>query len=471
MHTIPPTQKDSKPTTRKTKPQAMEKPTTKEMNTETSTAYGNGDCSYKSDLSSSSDRSCLDGYLPTNGPTSSSSSESDIQFSSDEDGWSEEGVEETIDFIRKKQAILKRAVDVLFDQEEDYDAATARATSRMEHAVLPPGSLWTQAKRVNPQKKNPSKGAAPSRRSTCGPNRGEKKTVQPNPRDLQINLGEVGHVSSGSFDQNAASADDRDTDTSDGLPEVAFAQGQWMAQALIRCFSTFPTNTPADPNECRWKVVSDPVTCCLGLVPPPSVSMDNSITIADALKFSKEGHILTQATPPFCVVYVNKAFMLQFGLTSKESLIGKPVESFLQVSQDIMDSPKAIDETDDFIRAQLLKNQVSPPIAPEDDSGDENQAPDSVHCRMMVVPVMDRGRRRRLMPNSRQMRRFSCMSHVLVRIHESDHAISPSSSMVNVQLDDLLAVSDSDRPNKDDDSSSSSAGEASIRSNMVETVG
>ena len=414
-----------------------------------------------SDASSSSMKSS-DGYLPTNEPTSNSSSDSDIIFSSDDDS---EDVEETIDFIRQKQGILKRAASVLFDHEETYDAATARTTSRMAEAETKPGNIWAQAKRVVPQKKT-SPRRVNMRRSTGGPNRGERKTVKPNPRHPNIQLGEVAQVASSKFDNSAPSEEDESSDGAvDGLPEVAFPQSQWMAKALIRSSSTFSISSTSNPNDCLWKVVSDPLTCSLGLVPPSSVSMEHGIAIEEALAFSDEGRLLTQATPPFCVVYVNKAFMVLAGLTSKETLIGKPVESFLQVTQDIMKSPKS-NPDDDFIRALLLRSQFAPMI-PEDNGYDE----DSIRCRMMVVPVMDRARRRRLSPHSRQSKRFSCMSHVLIRIRESDEAVSPSSSSMDLHQEDPLAVSESDTRKDEDAYSSSSSGEESIRSNMVETVG
>ena len=413
-----------------------------------------------SDSSSSSMKSS-DGYLPTTEPTSSSS-DSDVVFSSDEDDLSSEDVEETIDFIRQKQGILKRAAGVLFDQEEIYDASTAKETSQMAEAETPPTSIWAQAKKLLPQKKAPPK-RGNIKRSAIVNRRGEKKTVQPNPRDPTIMLGGVGHVDSGVYDDDESSQE-AENDTPDGLPEVAFPQGQCMAQALIRSSSSFVSSKPSNPADCLWKVISDPLTCSLGLVPPPSISMEHGITIEDALAFSEEGRLLTQATPPFCVVYVNKAFMMLTGLVSKESVIGTPIESILQVTQDIMHTPKS-NPDNDFIRARFRRSRALP-VIPQDDSGDE----DFVHCRMMIVPVMDRSRRRRLTPHARQAKRYSCMSHVLVRIRESDQAVSPSSSSTNLGLEDLLAVSDSDT-RKDQDSASSTTSQESIRSNMVETIG
>ena len=400
-----------------------------------------------------------DGYLPTNDPTSSS--ESDLLFSSDEDASSED-VEETIDFIRQKQGILKRAASVLFDQEETYDAATARATSRITEPVNCPGSVWAQAERIVPQKRTPMR-RINMRRNTSGPNRGAKKTIQPNPRDRSINLDEVRQMGSEQFD-NVVPDESSTEETNDGLPEVAFPQGQWMAQALIRGSSASPVHSPSNPDDCLWKVISDPITCSLGLVPPSTISMEHGISIEEALSFSEEGRLLTQATPQFCVVYVNKAFMILGDLASKAALIGRPVESFLQVTQDIMNSPKSkYDE--DFMRARLMRNEVALQ-APEDDSDED----DSVPCRVMIVPVMDRTRRRRLTPRSHHSTMYSCMSHVLIRVHKSDEAVSPSSSSQNLRLSDLFAVSESDSK-KEEESSYSSNSVNSIRSNMVETVG
>ena len=421
-----------------------------------------------SDTSNSSDKSS-DGYLPTTEPTSSSS-DSDIMFSSDEDDAFSEDMEETIDFIRQKQGILKRAAGVLFDEEEIYNASTAKRTSHMTEAENPSSSIWEQAKRLVPQKKVPPKWTN-IRRNFVENRRGEKKMLQPNPRDPAINLGDVGHVDSAVYDRSESS-EESDNDDMDELPEVAFHQGQWMAQALIRSSSTFVSDQPSNPADCLWKVISDPLTCSLGLLPPPSISMEHGMTIEDALALSGEARILTQATPPFCVVHVNKAFMMLAGLVSKASIIGTPVESILQVTQDIMGTPKTNPEND-FIRARFLRSRVLPVVPNDDDNNNNDSDEDYVHCRMMVVPVMNRSRRRRLMPHARQGKRYSCMSHVLIRIGGSDLAVSPASpasGSMNLARDDILTVSDSDSK-KDVDSVTSTASQEPIRSNMVETVG
>ena len=433
-----------------------------------------------SDITTASEESSAsmkssDGYFPTNEPTTSSSSESDaVSTGSDDD--SSEDVEETIEFLRQKQGILKRASTFLFNQEEAYDASTAKTAWQTNlRDTSSSVSIWNQAKRVVPQKKSMN-ATINVRRGGPGSNGGERKVVKLNPRDPTIDLGEVQQVSSANFGGGNGIDEEEEEDDSgsiDGLPEVIFPQGQWMAQGLVRSSDKFSTEGPqSNPSDCRWKVVSDPLTCSLGLVPPPSITMEHGMSIEEALSISQEGRLLTQATPPFCIVYVNKAFMMLAGIKAKESLIGKPVESVLQVGQDILRTPK-VDPDEDFLAARFLRSVVAP-LVPEEDSTSE----DFIHCSMMIVPVMDRSRRRRLTPpHNRQARRYSCMSHVLIRIRASDRAISPLSNSSHVEMEDLFAISDSEGRNKEEDTSSSTAStgsshqEDSIRSSMVGTIG
>jgi hypothetical protein len=89
-------------------------------------------------------------------------------------------------------------------------------------------------------------------------------------------------------------------------------------------------------------------------------------------------------------VHANKAFSMFSGM---ESVIGKPVESILQVVQDIIAetaSRGALDKEDAFLESELQGS---------------NQA-----CKLRVIPIMDQSRHPQ-----------QGMSHLLIRIQASAH--------------------------------------------------
>lgn len=185
-----------------------------------------------------------------------------------------------------------------------------------------------------------------------------------------------------------------------------------MAKALIWSEPvSAKTTVDADvnPQDCRWRVVSDPVTCSLGLLPPNSMSLPNAVDLQEAIAVTDQARLVTQSTPPFCVVHVNRAFLLLAGLGAREHIIGKPVESMIQITQPI---PKTENDA----------ASAAPTSADDDDDDGENdqRCLDSIislhqnhtACRIRVVPVVDRSRRRRISRN----RRSSRMSHVLIQV-------------------------------------------------------
>jgi hypothetical protein len=395
-----------------------------------------------------------DGYVTTDEPISSS--DSGVCYSSEDDDSSSEDMQERIEFIRQKQRLMKRAASVLLGQEQEaYEAATARSASQVVGTQDKPDSIWTRAKRVLPKQSAAKKALA--RRNLRGSNRGGKRTIQPSPVDPSINLANVNQVESEAFDRSTAIEED-ENDAVERLPEVSFPQGQWMAQALIRSSST---DLPSNPSDCRWKVIADPVTCSLGLVPPSSFSMEHGISIEDALKLSDEGHLLTQATPPFCVVHVNKAFLVLARLSSAASLIGRPVESVLQATQDMttfpaLNSPYGQqEEAKDFVWARFLRHHI---VASDDDAGEEQDE----SYQMRVTPVLDRSQRRRLSSAteaSPPLKGYTCLSHVLVRMRKVAQGLQDvGPATLEEEESTIMQVSETDTKNSDDTGQSSVSG-------------
>jgi hypothetical protein len=411
-----------------------------------------------SDASSTSMKSS-DGYLPSTDPTTSgSSSESDEDASED--------MEEMIEFIGLKRRILKGASMFLFDHEDAYNASTARTTS---HTMKPnelQGSLWTQAKGIVSQKAllQPRKGV---KRGGLGFARASKKIVKPNPRDPKIDLNEVGHVDATQFDVENPRKESEDYRMSK-LSDVTFFRGQWMTQGLVRSSNSFFCDMHSNQEQNRWKVIADPLTCSLGLVPPASVDMKHGISIEDALLISDEPRILTQATPPFCVLYANKAFMIFAGIKVRDPLIGKPIESILLVRPEAINVPRS-DQRNDFLPAHFHQSAVASSFIPDEESASDDLVP----CRMMIVPVMNQPQRLEKDATETSSKSFSCMTHVLIRIHRSDDTVSPLSYPTTLHLDEFLSISKSaKRKDESSTTSSSQTSQDSILSNaLLETIG
>lgn len=170
---------------------------------------------------------------------------------------------------------------------------------------------------------------------------------------------------------------------------------QWMAKALI-CSEPAKTAT-SRKSDSRWKVVSDPVTCTLGLVPPTSIALKNAVDLQSAITVTDEARIVTQSTPPFGVVHVNRAFLVLAAVPPEHQskIIGRAVETLVSVTQSFTGS---IDDTTDRYLESIINigGQAKP-------------------CRIRVIPVLDRSRRRRLSDDEAAM----CMSHVLIKVVES----------------------------------------------------
>jgi hypothetical protein len=168
-------------------------------------------------------------------------------------------------------------------------------------------------------------------------------------------------------------------------------------------------NDPGDQapkqSEGPWKTVTDPFAFSFGLVPPANMSLQNAIDLQDVINVSDEARIVTQSAPPFSVVHVNRAFLEYADFPGHDTLVGRPVESMFQVTRasaaTIGDSGNNNNSTGNNKKSLNGKLLVGKRKA----------------CRLQVIPVVDRSRRRRTL-HSRGRQHSFCMSHVLIQVLE-----------------------------------------------------
>jgi hypothetical protein len=353
------------------------------------------------------------GYNTDSGVNSSSegvsSSASESFFLSDFSD-EEEDVERRIAYLRAKQSLLQRASNAL-SREDAYDAANALANANWRQNDAP-NPIWNEARGVLRRAYGCSHATAylQGSQNLHSRSRGLKR-VASSPKQETIDVSRVACVSSESYHSD-------DTNDSDGtelggsLSSVStsvFREGHWMAQALVSC--TKRTQGNSNTIDSRWRVISDPHTCALGLLPPFGLSMEESVSLQEAITITEEPRLVTQPTPPFCVVHANKAFLVLAGLSTTRNVLGKPIETIVQVSQE------AANENDGNKNARTLRSTLL--------LGENSKA-----CCIRVVPVLDRSKRQRLLNKSHQ--HSACMSHVLVRVVPdtySDSRVASSGKM------------------------------------------
>jgi hypothetical protein len=320
-------------------------------------------------------------------PTTSSFSS---DYSDDDDD--DEEIDEKIDYLREKQSLLQRAA-LCFSREAAYNAATAMSdTTRAP--VDDSDTIWAEAREYLDSRAALNH-EAPLDDTTVSSENERNTTMMPpppkkpnlawvkrnrNPRDSRIDVSSVLRTSSKAHEaENVPYAADTDDASSSSTLQIhsyinMFRQGQWMAEALVWATSKGGDSNPANKkrrrcryseNNTNWRVISDPRTCTLGLVPP--CPLTESLPLQEAVRITDEARLVAQSTPPFCVVYVNRAFLLFAGLTSSHSIVGKPIETVLQVTQEIRN------------QKTYLQSVLCTPNQPDRS------------CRIRVVPVVHEG--------------------------------------------------------------------------------
>jgi hypothetical protein len=262
---------------------------------------------------------------------------------------------EKIYFLREKQRILERATSVLSRRPEaSYSAAIASdlchgsaATSSISNSSMEDEqsgrqvrSIWSEAKQFL---------SIISRRTDTGESRLlpvpasiYRKRCAPNPGSPMINPRIVQMVSSKRYESGCdMSGYSCSTDTSPEMGTMktlsvltasssnqvcltgclltprqvrakntkndshncCFLLVQWMTKALLWNNSRAPSSNRSDHVVDRWTVtVGDQFTCSRQLVPPPSMSLRNAFDLQDVISVTEEARIVTQSSPPFCIV-------------------------------------------------------------------------------------------------------------------------------------------------------------------------
>lgn len=323
----------------------------------------------------------------------------------------DEDIDSCFDFLNSKQRILTRVSEVLC-HEETFTASSAMKSSKQ---ISFPSSelmkearsiLWTLGLRAN--------ALEPHILPTLSPKylaRSKKS-----PRHPAIDVSYCEHLTAHvwrSRQKAVTSSQHRGTNTLLNLPRSIFCEGQWMAQALVGSAPSMQQPKETDQgDQFLWKVISNPMTQSLGLLPPTGISMENAIDIEEAVAISVEARLVSQSTPPFCVVYANKAFLELSGIQSKDSIIGRPVETIIHVPDpsDICAESTAPD-TVRFSARKSLRGRL---CFGKDDV-----------CKVSVTPVVDQNRKhetrnldttitKSIAQNSGK---YSCMSHILIEMY------------------------------------------------------
>jgi len=187
-----------------------------------------------------------------------------------------------------------------------------------------------------------------------------------------------------------------------------------MAQALVMSSSTAgpsaSSNTAAEGNN-SWEVVSDPRTSSLGLVPPHDhssllLSDSTSVTLQEAMEITDTPQLVAQSMPPFAVVSANKAFCQLAGLLSTSKIIGQPIESILQLSQDIAIKNAEQKSFQSFSSVMWIKG------------GDNKSGSNIKSCNLQVKPVVNQANKRRRINDTSSLSN-TYLSHLLVVLQEA----------------------------------------------------
>jgi hypothetical protein len=312
---------------------------------------------------------------------------------------SDEEFDSKLEYLNEKQHLLKRAFRQM-SVEEAYNAASAmlECQSRPKDDA---DSIWNEAKaylQSAAERKEESK-----ERQHVNSERTVNKQVT-NPANPLIDVSDV-ECHSSSVYKVETTPENATLQILSSFEKHIFGQGQWMAQALI--WSTTHTEDDDHDDACdailaqahdsHWKVISDPQTRVLGLSPPRNMILHDSVSLQDAIAITSHPRLVCQSTPPFGVVFANKAFLLLSGLRDSKYVIGKPIETILQVTQDMSQNHS----TEIFLHGMIRF---------------VNKA-----CHIRVVPVVDRSKRRRV----RNGRSAQFMSHILVPVIPDETTQSP----------------------------------------------
>lgn len=132
------------------------------------------------------------------------------------------------------------------------------------------------------------------------------------------------------------------------------------------------------PCEKEWRVSCDNLCHTVGLIPPSGYCPEEAecVTLEEAVSIVSEPRLIAQATPPFCVIFANKAFLQFAELVTQGAVIGKPIESIIRVCQDIVPSSSGGGKN------VSLKSEL--------------QISNNKECTIRVIPVSNCAKRRKI---------------------------------------------------------------------------
>ncbi|GAX25666.1 hypothetical protein FisN_15Lh035 [Fistulifera solaris] len=323
----------------------------------------------------------------------------------------DEDLESCFDFLNSKQTILTRLSEVLA-REDKYTASTAMKAAKK--TCFPSSILMKEARSVLWNLGLRANAFEPQIVPTLSPKYISKARKSPKHPEIDVSHCELLPADVWKSRQKAIQSQQRGgTNTLLNLPRSIFCEGQWMAQALVWSAPSIKQQKETDlGDQFLWKVISNPMTQSLGLLPPTGISMENAIDIEEAVSISDEARIVTQSTPPFCVVYANKAFLELSCVQSKDLIIGRPVETIIQVP---MPSDICTDTAGSDMASHSEKKYLNGRLCLAKD----------LACQISVTPVVDQNRKNEahrskfssVKSTGKNTGVYSCMSHILIQVY------------------------------------------------------
>mmetsp|Transcript_33388 Transcript_33388/g.80812 ORF Transcript_33388/g.80812 Transcript_33388/m.80812 type:complete len:402 (+) Transcript_33388:170-1375(+) len=238
---------------------------------------------------------------------------------------SSEDIESRISFLRKKQALLERAMKAL-RKEDMYSASIAQSVVNNTHPSTTFSSLCEEArttlKSLNGEADD-DLSASSSKRSKS--KRKESEYRLEDSKRVKIDITNVSRrVSSDTFKDMVdttpiAVSEDEEDDEAEPYPLA----GKWMAKSFLRHHKPSYEVSKFD----NWKIKRDPYVGSI-VVPPSPTPFLQETELKDALAFTSTPQLITSAVPPFNVVHANAAFAILSGVNNA---VGSSVESIFEV--------------------------------------------------------------------------------------------------------------------------------------------
>jgi hypothetical protein len=317
-----------------------------------------------------------------------------------------------IDFLQEKQILLQRA-GAEFRREENYAAATALKYANSDVNKDGPNSIWTLAKELKQayyitsadttSSSFSSSSSTPCNKTSSKSNLMEVHADVVSPKHPEIDLSTVVFRSTALNNETATETteaepeNDSVSDTASCIMLPSFLGITWIAKAFVAAL----TSGEDVSQTAKWRRVYDPITGSLGLLPPKGVYSNNMdyMTLDDAVGLVSEARLVVHSTPPFRVVFANRAFLQMYNTGRMETVVGKPIESIIY---EISIGAGATDQIEEARPQYFLQS---------------NDRPCSIH----VTPVVDRSKRPKVsVQNTGDAKSTSTtrISHILVSVSD-----------------------------------------------------